>query len=78
LRVKDESLATDRIERLLAISVIQGMKGATQADKALQLSLAGFTNVEIGNLLQTTQAVISQYLYAARKKKKKKKGKKVK
>jgi len=71
LRVKDESVSTDRIERLLAILVIQSMKGATQADKALQLSLAGFTNVEIGNLLQTTQGVIGQHLYAARKKKKK-------
>jgi len=69
--VKDESASTDRIERLLAILVIQNMKGATQADKALQLSLAGFTNVEIGNLLQTTQAVIGQHLYTARKKKKK-------
>lgn len=71
MRVKDESVSNDRIERLLATLVIQGMKGATQADKALQLSLAGFTNVEIGDLLQTTQAVIAQNLYAARKKKKK-------
>jgi hypothetical protein len=74
LRAKDnsESLSSDRIERLLAILVIQSMKGATQADKALQLSLAGFTNVEISNLLQTTEGVIAQNLYAARKKKKKK------
>jgi hypothetical protein len=71
LRAKDESASTDRIERLLALLVVHGMKGATQADKALQLSLAGFTNVEIGDLLQTTQAVIAQNLYAARKKKKK-------
>jgi hypothetical protein len=69
--VKDESASIDRIERLLALLVVQGMKGATQADKALQLSLAGFTNVEIGDLLQTTQGVIAQNLYAARKKKKK-------
>jgi len=70
LRSKDESVSTDRIEALLATLVIQSMKGATQADKALQLSLVGFTNVEIANLLQTTQAVIAQHLYAARKKKK--------
>ena len=73
MRVKDESVLTDRIERLLALLVIQSMKGATQADKALQLSLAGFTSVEIGNLLQTTQGVVGQYLYTARKKKTKKK-----
>ncbi len=71
MRVKDESASTGRIERLLALLVIHGMKGATQADKALQLSLAGFTNVEIGDLLQTTQGVIAQNLYATRKRKKK-------
>jgi hypothetical protein len=36
------------------------------------LSTAGFTNVEIGNLLQTNPAVIASNLYAERKKKKKK------
>ena len=60
------------MERLLAILVTQNMKGATQAEKALQLSLAGFSNVEIADLLQTTQAVIGQHLYAARKKRKNK------
>jgi len=62
--------STDRIERLLALLIIHDMKGATQAEKALQLSIAGFTNVEIGDLLQTTGAVVSQHLYAARKRKK--------
>lgn len=71
MRAQEESASTDRIERLLALLVVQNMKGATQAEKALQLSLAGFTNVEIGDLLQTTQAVIAQNLYAAKKKKKK-------
>jgi hypothetical protein len=66
--VKLES--ADRIERLLALLLIHTMKG-TQADKALELSLAGFTNVEIGNLLQTTQGVVAQYRYTARKGKKK-------
>ena len=72
MKTADESILTDRIERLLAMLLIQNMKGATQADKALQLSLAGFTNVEIGNLLQTSQGVIGQHLYTARKKKSKK------
>jgi len=61
--------ATDRMERLLALSLVQNMKGATQAEKALQLSMAGFTNVEIADLLGTTAAVVSQNLYAIRKKK---------
>jgi len=47
------------------------MRGATQAEKALQLSIAGFTNVEIADLLQTTPAVIASLAYQARKKKKK-------
>jgi hypothetical protein len=68
---KNEPIPGDRIEKLLAMLVVQNMKGATQADKALQLSIAGFTNVEIGNLLQTNPAVIASNLYAERKMKKK-------
>lgn len=60
----------DRIERLLALVLLQNMKTANIADKAMQLSIAGFTNVEIADLLQTKAAVINQSLYAARKKKK--------
>jgi hypothetical protein len=70
VKSKDEPIPSDRIEKLLAMLVVQNMKGATQADKALQLSIAGFTNVEIGNLLQTNPAVIASNLYAERKKKK--------
>jgi hypothetical protein len=45
------------------------MKGSTQAEKAMQLSLAGFTNVEIADLLRTTPGVVAQLLYQTRKKK---------
>lgn len=62
--------STDRLERLLALLLVHTMKG-TQAEKAIELSVAGFTNVEISNLLQTTQGVIAQYRYAARRGKKK-------
>ncbi|MGB6598656.1 MAG: hypothetical protein WBE70_16190 [Candidatus Acidiferrum sp.] len=61
----------NRTEALLALLLLQGMKGATQAEKAVQLSLAGFTSIEIANLLQTTTAVVHQHLYSMRKKKKK-------
>jgi DNA-binding CsgD family transcriptional regulator len=61
----------NRTESLLALLLLQGMKGATQAEKAVQLSLAGFTSIEIANLLQTTTAVVHQHLYSMRKKKKK-------
>jgi len=61
---------TERDERLLALLLIHNMKGTTQAEKAMQLSLAGFTNVEIANLLQTTAKVVTQRLHEIRKKKK--------
>lgn len=72
MTAKDDLVHNDRTEKLLAMLLIQNLKGATQADKALHLSIAGFTNVEIGDLLQTNPAVIAQNLYAERKKKKKK------
>ena len=56
-----------RAERLLALVLLQQMKASPQRDKILQLSLAGFTNTEIADLLQTTSAVVSQSLYAARR-----------
>ena len=68
--MKAESV--DRSEKLLALVLLQSMKGCTKAEKAIQLSIAGFTPVEIADMLDTTAAVISQSLYAARKTKKKK------
>jgi DNA-binding CsgD family transcriptional regulator len=62
--------SADRIEKLLVALLLHSMKGATQREKAVQLSVAGFSNVEIGDLLQTSAAVIAQYLYEVRKKKK--------
>jgi DNA-binding CsgD family transcriptional regulator len=67
--VKEEQ--SSRTETVLALLLLQGMKGATQAEKAVQLSLAGFTTIEIADLLQTNTAVIRQHLYSMRKKKKK-------
>lgn len=62
---------SDRTEKLLALVLLQGMKGATQAEKAAQLSVAGFTAVEIADMLDTKAAVIHQLLYMKRKGKKK-------
>jgi DNA-directed RNA polymerase specialized sigma24 family protein len=61
----------DRVEKLLALLLIQGMKAATQREKALQLSVAGFTNTEIADLLQTTALVVGQSLYEARRERRK-------
>ena len=58
----------ERIERLLALLFVHQMKPASQKEKALQLSLAGFTNTEIADLLQTTAAGVAQQLYEARRK----------
>jgi DNA-directed RNA polymerase specialized sigma24 family protein len=61
--------ASSRMERLLALLLLQGLKGATQEDKAVQLSIAGFTTVEIADILNTKAAVVRQHLYIARKRK---------
>lgn len=62
----------DRAEKLLALLLLQQLKAAPQREKALHLSLAGFTNTEIADLLQTTAGVVAQSLYEARRAPKKK------
>jgi hypothetical protein len=69
--MSDQLASADRIEKLLALLLLHNLKGMPQRDKAVQLSMVGFSNVEIADLLQTSAAVISQYLYEVRKKKKK-------
>lgn len=58
---------TDRLERLLALLLLQTLGKAPQRDKVKQLSLAGFTNVEIADLLETTGGVVAQVLYEQRR-----------
>ncbi len=67
--MRNDTPSTDRIEKLLAALLLHEMKGAPQREKAVQLSVAGFSNVEIADLLQTSAAVVAQYLYEVRKKK---------
>lgn len=69
----NESASVDRIEKILAALLLHNMKGVPQREKAVQLSIVGFSNVEIADLLQTSAAVVAQYLYEVRKKKKAKK-----
>jgi transcriptional regulator len=57
----------ERVERLLALLLIRDMK--SKQEKALHLSIAGFSNTEIADILQTSGAVISQILYTSRKSK---------
>lgn len=56
----------DRIEKLLALLLLEQMKGATQRDKATKLSVAGFSNLEIADILQITSARVADALYKAR------------
>lgn len=65
-----------RIEKMLAVMLMNGMKGIPQNEKALALSTAGFSSAEIASLLGTSAAVISQQLYEIRKAKGKSKSRK--
>ena len=58
---------TQRAERILAILLLETMKGANQREKAVRLSLAGFSNVEIADLLQTSAQTVAQHLYETRR-----------
>ena len=58
---------TGRTDLLLALILIHEMKGAPMRDKILQLNLAGFSNIEIADVLQTTSANVSQSLYETRR-----------
>jgi DNA-directed RNA polymerase specialized sigma24 family protein len=57
----------DRSERLLALLLLQQMKAAPQRDKVLQLNVAGFSNLEIADLLGMTGNAVAQALHQARK-----------
>jgi predicted transcriptional regulator len=58
----------ERIEALLALILARSFKGESMAAPASALSVAGFTNVEIADLLQTSPQTITQLLYEKRKK----------
>jgi DNA-binding CsgD family transcriptional regulator len=57
----------DRAEKLLALILLQLMKGASQREKVAQLSLSGLSNLEIADLLGTSSGVVATYVSAARR-----------
>ncbi len=59
----------ERIESLLALILARSFKGEPMVEAASALSVAGFTNVEIADLLRTSPQTITQVLYEKRKKK---------
>jgi len=70
--MKEEN-GNERIENLLVLILLDSLKEAKLPEKALQLNLAGFTNIEIANFLRTSPQVVANALSEMRKKKRKKK-----
>lgn len=59
--------APTRLEKLLAMMILMQMRDATQRDKVVVMSRAGFSNPEIAELLETKSNIVAQHLYASRK-----------
>ena len=57
----------DRTDRLLVMILLQLMEKAPQAKKIYHLNLAGLSNIEIADALETSPQVVSQSLYEVRK-----------
>jgi DNA-binding CsgD family transcriptional regulator len=56
----------NRLERLLALLLLDQMKETSQQERIVALSRAGFANQEIAALLGTSGPVVSQQLYSAK------------
>ena len=65
--------STSRLERLLVAILLQSMKGTSLKERVNVLNMAGFSNIEIADLLETSSQVVAQYVYDVRKSKSKKK-----
>jgi len=61
------SESTSRIERLLVALLLQSMKGTSLTERIKVLNMAGFSNVEVADILGVTAHSVSQQLYAAQK-----------
>ncbi len=63
----------ERIEGLLLAILLQLMRGMNQGEKIHLLNVAGLSNVEIADMVETTPDVVASTIYALRKKPKRKK-----
>ena len=55
-------------DKIAAFVMLDSMpEGTTQAEKTMRLSLSGFTNAEIAEMLQTTSATVATNLSEERK-----------
>lgn len=59
--------SNDRIERLLVLLLLQAMRESSQKEKTLQLNMAGFSNIEIAEFLNTNPATIAVSLSKSKK-----------
>lgn len=60
-----------RIESLLVVLLLNNMKNASIAERAIQLNLAGFSNIEIADFLETSPQVVANAVSQKHKKRKK-------
>ncbi len=65
-------VSNERLERLLVLILLQSLKGASQKEKVAELNLAGFSNIEIAEFLQTSPSVVASLIYQSKKPKKQK------
>jgi DNA-directed RNA polymerase specialized sigma24 family protein len=59
--------SNERIERLLVLLLLESMKGASQKEKVKQLNMAGFSNIEIAEFLQTKPTTVASLIYQQKK-----------
>lgn len=57
----------DKTERLLALLLLEQMKNVTQKEQVLKLNIAGFSNIEIADILQMSSLNVAKALYKASK-----------
>ena len=61
--------AFERIERLLALILVENIKDRKTEDKVKILNTAGFSNIEVAELLNIKPQVVANYLFKSKKKK---------
>lgn len=57
----------DRMERLLVLILLQTMKESSLGEKIEQLNIAGFSNIQIAEFLQTTPGAVGVQLHRSKK-----------
>ncbi len=63
---------SERTERLLALSLIELMRSTSKGQKVAKLNVAGFSNIEIAELLSISPAMAATLIYQSKKVSKKK------